>query len=148
MTLILSTQLYPSDSTEGILRKFILTINNFCWYLGFIIGPLFSVTTYCFFIRYTYTEENTLRAWCLTYPICETFNFIAYFVILRGIRKDLYDFYSDDPTWSKFIIETINSVRIHELDLNVWQSSNNTRKEDIVYDICSHAAAFRICPKF
>lgn len=49
LTLILATQLYPSDSKEGKTRETILTINNYCWYTAFIFGPIASVAVYGIF---------------------------------------------------------------------------------------------------
>ena len=61
----------------------------------------------------------------------------------------------DDPTWVRIIKETINSVRIHDfVNQNLVygyddeDEDNDWVKEDMVYDIVAHAAAYRICPKF
>ena len=110
-----------------------LTANKWCWYTTFIIGPVASVVVYGIFITEAFKENNILRPWSLTYPICEIFNFIGYFVIINDVRKSLHGYLVEDPTWVRIITETINYVRFHEFYNHEvgWDS----RKEDVVYDI-------------
>ena len=117
LTLILATQLYPSDSNESESRQTILKINNYCWYTTFIFGPIASVIVYGIFFKQALDDTNILRPWTLTYPICEVFTLLSYFAIINvDIRKALHDYHVGDPHWIKIIKETINKVKIHELD--------------------------------
>lgn len=67
----------------------------------------------------------------MTFPICEVFTLLSYFEIInKDIRKFLYDFHASDPQWVKVIKETINKVKIHDLDPEVHDP--DFVKEDIV----------------
>ena len=74
-------------------------------------------------------------------------NFCIYFKIIKGVQDQLHDFHIKDPTWVRIIKETIDSVKIHDF-YNPIEEDDDWVKEDVVYDIVAHAAAYRICPKF
>ena len=124
-----------------------LTANKWCWVTTFIIGPAASIVVYGIFITEAFKENNILRAWTLTFPICEVINFGVYFKLIKGVQKQLHDFHVNDPTWVRIIKETIDSVNIHDF-YNPNDEIDDWVKEDVVYDIVAHAAAYRICPKF
>ena len=68
-----------------------LKVNKWCWYTTFIIGPIVTVVVYGIFIAEAFKENNILRPWSLTFPICEIFNCIVYLIIIEGVRKDIED---------------------------------------------------------
>ena len=85
---------------------------------------------YGIFFKQALDETNILRAWTLTFPICEFFTFLAYIGIINDIRKGLHDDCLNDPLWIKVIKETVNKVKIHELDPEVHDP--DYIKEDII----------------
>ena len=86
---------------------------------------------YGIFYKQALDETNILRTWTLTFPICEVLTLLSYFAIINdNIREALHDYHVTDPHWIKVIKETINKVKIHELDPEVhWP---DYVKEDIV----------------
>lgn len=55
---------------------------------------------------------------------------------------------SVEPTWVRIIKETVDKVAIHDIEeLEVYEG-DDFRKEAVVYNIISEAAAYRVCPKF
>ena len=139
--------MYPADETSGDKRANILKFNKICWYITFFIGPIVSVVVYAVFILEAKKENNILRAWSLVFAICEIFNFISFFAVINDFRDALSEQMSAEPTWVRIIKETVDKVAIHDIE-ELEDYKGDFRKEAVVYNIISEAAAYRVCPKF
>ena len=115
--------------------------------MTFLIGPIVSVVVYAVFILEAKKENNILRAWSLVFAICEIFNFISFFAVINDFRDALSEQMSAEPTWVRIIKETVDKVAIHDIE-ELEDYKGDFRKEAVVYNIISEAAAYRVCPKF
>ena len=125
-----------------------MKFNKICWYTTFCIGPIVSVLVYGAFILEAFKENNILRAWSLVFAICEVFNFAAFFLVINHFRAGLEEQLSAEPTWVRIIKETVDKVAIHDIKEIEDYEGEGYRKESVVYNIVSEAAAYRVCPKF